>query len=150
MFFKDDFTHLSPNLNDNFFMLNEKLQKYLRGGTKKQLEKKLEKKNARLDAVEAEKAKLVKLAYPQRVDPNDPVVGTAGFNLIGVVEQEKGHLRDIKKIKEKLAEQMLPKEDKTTLDIDFQEKQKKKDEQKVNKVERQIEKVDTEAGQPHL
>jgi hypothetical protein len=150
MFFKDDFNHLSPNANDNFFILNEKLQKYLRGGTKQQIEDRLAKKKARLDKVEAEKEKLVKLSYPQKVDPNDPVVGAAGFNLIGVAEQEKGHLRDIKRLKAKLAEQMLPKEDKNTLDLDFQEKQKKKDEQKENKVERLIQKIDDDADQTHL
>jgi len=109
MFFKDDFNHLSPNFIDNSFLLTEKFKKFLRKGSEEQVRDRLEKKKARLDKVKAEKAKLVKLSYPQRIDPNDPVVGTAGALLSGVDEVERAHLRDIDLMNKKL-DQLLTKD----------------------------------------
>jgi len=150
MFFKDDFNHLSPNIRDNHYLLIEKFKKELRRGDKGRLEKLLAKKEKRLDALEAKNKRLRELSYPAKIDPNDPVVGTAGGMLDWESKKELSHLRDINKIKAALREQMMPKEGENTLDIDFQEKQKKKDEIKAQKVERQIEKVDDEADQSHI
>lgn len=149
MFF-NDFQHLSPNVNDNRFILAEKFKKHLRKGDKSRLEELLAKKEERLDKLEAKNKRLRELSYPAKVDPNDPVVGTAGGMLDWESKKELAHLRDIAKIKAALKEQMLPKEGENTLDLDFQEKQKKKDEVKVAKIEKQIEKVDDEAEQTHL
>jgi hypothetical protein len=151
MFFKDDFNHLSPNANDNFFILNEKFKKFLRKGSKEQLQARLEKKEKRLKPVEERVKALQSIVTRTKQSPDDPVLGQAGLMLPYEQEvREYGHLRDIQKIKEKLAEQMLPKEGKNTLDLDFQEKQKKKDEQKENKVEKLIQKIDDDADQTHL
>jgi hypothetical protein len=47
-------------------------------------------------------------------------------------------------------EQVLPKEEDNMLDLDFQEKMKKKNDQKETKVEKDIQKVDDKAEQDHL
>jgi hypothetical protein len=107
MFFKDDFNHLSPNINDNSFLITEKFKKALRSKNKEQIKKELAKKERRLDTVEAEKQKLVDIVYQPKPNPNDPRLGAAGFNLIGEVEKEKGHLRDIKKLKDALRENLM-------------------------------------------
>lgn len=149
MFF-NDFQHLSPNINDNLYILTEKFKKELRRGDKDRLEKLLAKKEKRLDALEAKNQRLRELSYPAKIDPNDPVVGTAGGMLDWESKKELAHLRDIKKIKAALREQMLPKEGENTLDLDFQEKLKKKNEVKAEKVQHEIEDVDREAEQNEI
>lgn len=105
MFFKD-YEHLSPNINDNAFLITEKFKKFLRKGTKEQLQDRLKKKEARLKPVQDRVDALQSIVMRPKPSPDDPVLGQAGLMLPYEQEREYGHLRDISKIKEKLREKI--------------------------------------------